>query len=75
MSWLAGITEDLRLLDSFYFSVVTLATVGYGDFTPQTDAGKLFTAVYVLVGIMGPLGAALFLLIMRRIERVAPQPT
>jgi voltage-gated potassium channel len=45
------LVEDLRPVDSLYFSVVTLATVGYGDFTPQTDAGKLFTVVYVLVGV------------------------
>lgn len=31
--------------------VVTLATVGYGDFTPKTDAGKLFTVLYVLIGV------------------------
>jgi voltage-gated potassium channel len=43
--------EGLRVVDAFYFSVVTLTTVGYGDFAPETDAGKLFTAVYVLVGI------------------------
>jgi ACS family hexuronate transporter-like MFS transporter len=29
-----------------------------------------YTPVYVLVGLMGPLGAMLFLLIMKRIERV-----
>jgi ACS family hexuronate transporter-like MFS transporter len=29
-----------------------------------------YTPVYVMVGLMGPLGAILFLLIMRRIERV-----
>ena len=34
-----------------YFSVVTLTTVGYGDFAPQTDVGKLFAAVYVVVGV------------------------
>src|ERR687898_2059492 len=43
--------EGLRFVDAFYFSVVTLTTVGYGDFAPQTDVGKLFTAVYALVGI------------------------
>jgi voltage-gated potassium channel len=43
--------EGLRLVDALYFSVVTLTTVGYGDFAPQTDVGKLFTAVYVLVGV------------------------
>jgi ACS family hexuronate transporter-like MFS transporter len=29
-----------------------------------------YTPVYVMVGVMGPLGATLFVLIMRRIERV-----
>lgn len=43
--------EDLRWLDSLYFSVITLTTVGYGDFSPVTDAGKVFTMGYVLVGI------------------------
>jgi hypothetical protein len=46
-----SLVEGLRLTDALYFSVVTLTTVGYGDFAPQTDAGKLFTAVYALVGI------------------------
>jgi voltage-gated potassium channel len=45
------LVEGLRLVDALYFSVVTLTTVGYGDFAPQTDVGKLFTAVYVLVGV------------------------
>lgn len=45
------IVEKLSWLDSWYFSVITLATVGYGDFTPKTDLGKLFTTFYVLIGI------------------------
>ncbi len=43
--------EGWSIIDSFYFSVVTLTTVGYGDFTPQTDAGKLFTIFYIVIGI------------------------
>lgn len=46
-----ALVEGLRPVDAFYFSVVTLTTVGYGDFAPETDVGKLFTAVYVLVGV------------------------
>jgi voltage-gated potassium channel len=46
-----SIVEGFRLVDALYFSVVTLTTVGYGDLAPETDAGKLFTAVYVLVGV------------------------
>ena len=33
-----------------------------------------YTPVYIMVGVMGPLGATLFLLIMRRIERVTDAP-
>lgn len=43
--------EGWRTLDAVYFSVITIATVGYGDFTPQTDIGKLFTIFYVLIGL------------------------
>lgn len=42
--------EGWAYLDSFYFSAITLATVGYGDFTPKTPAGKLLTIFYVFMG-------------------------
>jgi voltage-gated potassium channel Kch len=43
--------EGWSYIDSFYFSVVTLTTIGYGDFSPQTDAGKIFTVIYIIIGI------------------------
>ena len=43
-------TEGWSVLDALYFCVVTLATVGYGDFAPRTSLGKVFTIVYVLIG-------------------------
>ena len=43
--------EGWSYIDSFYFSVVTLTTIGYGDFSPQTDEGKLFTVLYIIIGI------------------------
>lgn len=44
-------TEGLSWVDAFYFCTVTLATVGYGDITPKTDAGKIFTSFYILGGV------------------------
>lgn len=34
--------EGFRWIDMLYFSVIALATVGFGDFTPSTDLGKVF---------------------------------
>jgi hypothetical protein len=46
-AWLEGWSP----VDALYFSVVTLATVGFGDLHPTTDPAKLFTVVYILVGL------------------------
>jgi hypothetical protein len=43
--------EGWSLLDAVYFSVITIATVGYGDFAPQTAWGKVFTIFYVCCGL------------------------
>ena len=36
---------------SIYWSVITLASVGYGDISPVTPAGRLITVVLALLGI------------------------
>lgn len=43
--------ENRTLLDSFYFVVVTISTVGYGDIHPVTEAGKLLTIGIILIGV------------------------
>jgi voltage-gated potassium channel len=48
--------EGWSWLDSLYFSVITLTTIGYGDFSPQTDIGKLFTMAYIIIGVALILG-------------------
>ena len=61
--------EDWSWVDSLYFSVVTLTTVGYGDLSPTTDLSKLFTVVYLVSGVS--LLAAYFNEVMKRRERRA----
>ena len=41
-------------IDALYFTLVTLTTVGYGDFHPSRDdpASQLFTCFFVLLGIV-----------------------
>jgi hypothetical protein len=39
-------------IQAFYWSVVTCTTVGYGDFSPATVAGKFFTCAYMVVAVM-----------------------
>jgi voltage-gated potassium channel len=43
--------EDWTLIQSLYFSVVTLATVGYGDLTPTSDYSRIFTIIYIFIGL------------------------
>jgi voltage-gated potassium channel Kch len=43
--------ENWSWVDAIYFSVVTLTTIGFGDFAPKTDGGKIFTIFYIIIGI------------------------
>lgn len=43
--------EGWRYLDALYFCSTTLGAVGYGDFAPKTDIGKIFTMFYQFIGI------------------------
>ena len=44
--------EGWNYLDALYFSVISLATIGYGDFVPTTPVSRAFTIVYVINGIV-----------------------
>lgn len=50
--------EHHDLLDGLYWAVTTATTVGYGDITPHTGAGKLL-AIFVMLTIV-PLISATF---------------
>ena len=60
-SWI----ENWSILDSLYFSMVTLTTVGYGDFSPTTTVGKLFAIIYMIFGL-SLIAASISVLAMER---------
>ena len=45
------LVEKIGFINSIYMSITTISTVGFGDYTPQTIAGKIFTSVYILMGV------------------------
>lgn len=57
------IVEGWSWLDCLYFSVVTLTTVGYGDLNPTTALSKVFTMIYILIGL------GLFLVFVNTLSR------
>jgi len=50
------LVEKWTLGSSIYFSIVTLATVGYGDLAPTLPGTKVFTIVYILIAVFFVLG-------------------
>jgi voltage-gated potassium channel len=49
--------EKLSLTDAFYFTVVTVGTVGYGDIHPTTPAGKFLAIFLIVMGVGTFVGA------------------
>jgi voltage-gated potassium channel len=67
----AGImfAEGFSLLDAFYFMIVTMATVGYGDVHPVTPAGKVITILIIITGVgtfVGAIANATEFMLVRR---------
>lgn len=45
------VVEGWSWIDSYFFTVVTLSTVGYGNLVPATVLGKIGTTVFILLGL------------------------
>jgi voltage-gated potassium channel len=68
LSWLliAAAAEEIATPDLFwYFYATTATTVGYGDFSPTTVAGRLITVLWIMPG-----GIALFTTIIAKIVQL-----
>jgi hypothetical protein len=66
------IIEDLSLADALYFTIVTVATVGYGDIHPATVAGKIVALVLIITGVgtfLGVVANATEIMLNRREEK------
>lgn len=65
LSWglmnLAGEKDFSNIHDFVYWIVVTASTVGYGDLSPSTQAGKWIVSLFII-----PVGLSLFALIVGR---------
>lgn len=65
--------EGLPMIDALYFSVVTVATVGYGDIHPATPTGKVLAVVLIITGVgtfLGVIANATELLLEKRNDRL-----
>jgi len=45
------LVEKWSWVDSYFFTVVTISTVGYGHPVPMTDAGKIGATVLIFAGL------------------------
>ena len=60
--------EGYDLIDSLYFSVMIMSTIGYGELTLSTNTAKIFTIVYafVSIGVFITIGSKVVLLFVER---------
>lgn len=69
--FLLGWVNGWNIIDTIYYTTITITTVGYGDFTPD-DATKLFCIIFipVSVGSMGfLLGQVAITMTNRRMKK------
>jgi len=62
--------EELSLVDAFYFSMITLATVGYGDVVTSKQSTRIFGTFFVFFGVsMMAFAVGRFAAVLARVEQ------
>jgi voltage-gated potassium channel len=65
--------ESRSFIDAFYYIIVTMATVGYGDIVPTTPAGKIVAILLIVAGVstfLGVVANATEMMLSRREKQV-----
>lgn len=65
--------EEMTVFDGIWWSFVTATTVGYGDISPTTPAGRVIAAILMIVGIglIGSLTSTITALFFQRHENAS----
>lgn len=44
------VLEQISFADAFYYNIVTMSTVGYGDIHPTSQASRMFAVLLIVMG-------------------------
>ncbi len=71
-SIMMSVIEKRTFGDALWFSMVTCATVGYGDISPTTPAGRLIAGILMVFGVslLGMLTSTITTYFSRKAQRV-----
>jgi voltage-gated potassium channel len=71
--------EGWSIIDSLYFCVICMASIGFGDLTPTQPMTKLFTILYAFIGVGVFVAVAgkivMIILHLRLTKTIAAKPT
>jgi hypothetical protein len=49
---IVGVIEGWPALDCFYYTLITITTVGFGDFSPKSEGARIFAIFYLPLAVV-----------------------